>query len=537
MHRTLHAALPMVLLAASPAAALPGPSAAEVADTRQEFVNDALRTLSDRSGDLFYLPHKYSFVTAADPRHPRTGHVMVNGKLTTVTGPGISHGAPWTYDRDIPLVMWGPGFIKAGQRVTRRTQQQDLTPTYAQLIGSPLPSDARGHVLSEALLPSKRHPKVVFTMVFDQAGEGMYRFHPGATPFIDRLKREGTYFANTRVSHLDLETAMGHVAIGTGAFPMDHGIPSNSIWNGGAGADFNEFTSFNPPAPYFMMSPTLGDFWLRATHNQANVFSYCWVDRAAMGMGGHGSFYRGNKKPPIFWLNQDTGKLETNPAFYEVPAYLADSSPLPYAAKIAGPNGLWMEHELKDTRDLIPTPALPMWEGDNLTKAFDREPLGQDDVPDLVYVTLKSTDLAGHLFGQESEEVGAILHEQDHQFERLFEQLVKKVGRDNIVVTLTADHGGPPLPELSGGHRLYKKDLIAALNARFDKNDDGMPLVTDVSDTQVWLDHAQMRANHVSQQDLLAFLKGYQLNGQPFFDTVITRDELLRMRLNGKTGL
>lgn len=534
MSRIPPLAVLLALSLAAPALAAPtdtpAPTAAEVADTHAEFLADALRTLSDRSGDIFYLPHKYNFMSGVDPSHTRTGHVLVKGKERAITSPGISHGVPWSYDRDIPLVMWGPGFIKGGQRVMRRTQQQDLVPTYARLIGAPLPTDARGNVLKEALLPTKRHPKLVFTMVFDQAGERMYRLHPGATPFIDRLKQEGTYFANTRVSHLDMETAMGHVAIGTGAFPRDHGIPSNSIWHGGAGMDFNEFTSFNPSAPYYMMSPTLGDFWLRATHNQALLFSYCWVDRAAMGMGGHGSFFRGNKKPDIYWLDQDTGKLTTNEQYYQIPAYVADTSLLPYGQRIAGPDGTWMGHPVKKGSDLVATPATPMWEGDHLSQVFDHEPFGQDDIPDLIYVTLKATDMCGHLYGQESEEEAAVLHEQDRQFERLFNLLVKKVGRDNLVVTLTADHGGPPLPELSGGRRLYKKKFLHDLNARFDKTDDGVNLAEDASDTQLWLDRNQMKASHVTPAEVKRFIEAYKLDGKPFFEQVYTRKELQTRR-------
>ncbi|MDB5097148.1 MAG: hypothetical protein JWM80_1569 [Cyanobacteria bacterium RYN_339] len=509
----------------------PAPSDAERAETRAEFLADAGRTLSDRSGDVFFLPKKYNFITGADPKHPRAGHTMVNGKIQRFSGVGISHGAPWTYDRDIPLVMWGPGFIQPNQVVRRRTQQQDLVPTYAKLINSPLPTDARGQVLEEALKGGNRKPKMIFTMVFDQAGESMYRLHPKDHPFIDRLKREGTYFANTRVSHLDLETAMGHVAIGTGAFPRDHGIPSNSIWHGGAGTDFNEFTGLVPPAPFYMMSPTLGDFWLRHTKNQALLFSYCWVDRAAMGMGGHGSFFKGNKKAPIYWLDQDTGKLTTNKDFYAIPGYVADTTPFATAKAFTGKDGKWMEHDMKTARDLISTPALPRWEGQHLAEVFKREPFGQDDIPDLAYVTLKSTDIAGHYYGQESEEVGAIMREQDHQFELLVDQLVKKVGRENLVVTLTADHGGPPLPELSGGVRLFKRKFLNDLNARFDRTPDGVPLAPFCGDTQLWLDRNQMRDNHVTMDQVKGFIEGYKVDGKLYFEAAVTRRELLERRL------
>jgi predicted AlkP superfamily pyrophosphatase or phosphodiesterase len=517
------------LAVALPAVAGPAPvppTAAEREDVRCEFLADARRSFSERSGDIFFLPKKWNFLASYNPERVELTHLRVGSRVEARMTPGQTHGAPWSYDRDIPLVLWGPGFVKPNQVVRRRTAQQDLVPTYARLIGAPLPEDAEGQVLGEALRRTTRKPRLIFTMVFDQGGEAFYRLHPGATPFVDRLKREGTYFANTRVSHVDMETAQGHIAIGTGAFPKDHGISSNYVWEGGAGSDVNAFTVFTPPAPYMMKSPTLGDFWLRASKNQGMLLSYCWADRAAMGMGGHGSFFKGNKKPFVFWFNPKAGTFETNPAHFALPAYLADATPVPYGKAIAGPDGTWMEHPLQTASDIIPTPAFPRFEADQLSQVFEREPLGQDDVPDLVYVTLKSTDNAGHMYGQESEEAGAILAEQDRQFERLFNQLVKKVGAENIVVALTADHGGPPLPELSGGKRLYTVKFLQDLNARFDKTADGVDLAESVGSTQLWVDQRQMAASHVTLADLKRFIAQYRVDGQPFFEQVLTRDEL-----------
>lgn len=511
------------------------PSAAEVQDTRHEFLEDCLHTVSDRSGDIFFLPKKYNFISGVGPDKVNTTHVKVNGVVREFSGVGISHGAPWDYDRQLPLVWWGPSFIKPGQKLTVRTSQQDVAPTLAQLIGCPRPSDAYGRVLSEALLSTSRKPKVILTMLFDQGGEGYYRAHPGATPFVDRLKREGTYFANTRVSHVDLETAMGHVAIGTGAFPAQHGLPSNEFWHGGRGKDF--YCMEGPDgssSPTFMMSPTLGDWWLHTTQNKALLFSYCWADRAAIGMGGHGAFFAGNKKPWIYYFDQKTGRLTTNSVYYELPGYLKDCTTDAYAVELFGPERKWMGHTIKDARAVVATPAMARFDADHIISVIQHEDFGADDTPDLIYTTLKSTDMAGHLFGQESEEAGAVLAEQDKQFERIVDALVKKVGAENVVVALCADHGGPPLPEVSGGKRIRDKDLVDILNKQFDKTDDGFPLVEYVSATQVWVDKNQMKASHTSLEAIKQFLLGYKVDGQNWFDSGYTRDELAAIQVARK---
>jgi hypothetical protein len=509
------------------------PSAAEVQDTRHEFLEDSLHTLGDRSGDIFFLPKKYNFISGVGPDKVNTGHVKIDGTVREITGVGISHGAPWDYDRQLPLVWWGPAFIKPGQKLTVRTSQQDVAPTIAQLIGGPRPSDAYGRVLTEALLPTQRKPKVVLTMLFDQGGEHYYSVHPGATPFIDKLKREGTYFANTRVSHVDMETAMGHVAIGTGAFPAQHGLPSNEFWHGGRGKDF--YCMEGPEGssvPTFMMSPTLGDWWLHATQNKALLFSYCWADRAAIGMGGHGSFFAGNKQPWVYWFDQKTGKLTNNASYYELPGYLKDLTTDATVEGLFGAERMWMGHAIKKPRDVVSTPAMARFDGEHIRRVIDHEAFGQDDVPDLIYTTLKSTDMAGHIFGQESEESGAVLAEQDHQFELIVDALVKKVGAENVVVALCADHGGPPLPELSGGKRLRDADFVDILNKQFDKTNDGFPLVEYVSATQIWVDKNQMAMSGTSLEAIKRFVETYRVDGKPYFDTAYTRYELEAIKVS-----
>ena len=96
--------------------AFPQPTEAERRDTVKEFVEDAMRTASERSGDVFFLPRKYNFVTGVGPDKLNTGHVKVNGRITEITSTGISHGIPWDYDRDLPLIylyhstwIWGMG--------------------------------------------------------------------------------------------------------------------------------------------------------------------------------------------------------------------------------------------------------------------------------------------------------------------------------------------------------------------------------------------------------------------------------------------
>jgi len=62
---------------------------------------------------------------------------------------GTSHGTPFNYDSQVPLVLMGPG-IKPG-RYHRRAAVNDVAPTLATLLEVALPAGAVGRVLDEAL--------------------------------------------------------------------------------------------------------------------------------------------------------------------------------------------------------------------------------------------------------------------------------------------------------------------------------------------------------------------------------------------------
>lgn len=495
----------------------------ETARVTEAFRDAAARSLSDRSGDIFALPGKYTFVTEAS--HMVSAKSRVRGQEVEMMG--TSHGTSWEYDTHIPIVLWGPGFIKGGVRTPAPAAQQDLVPTYAQLLGTETPADARGRVLSEALLPGAKRPKVILTVVFDQAGEAYYRAHPGATPRVDRFKREGTYFTETRITHVDTETGIGHAAIGTGAWPGTTGISSNNIWLRGMGARRYSFKGEEGSSPIFLNSPTLGDVWLRATNNKALLLGYCYADRAAIGMAGHGSMYQGNKKPWVIFYDEKKGELTTNEAYYELPSYLKGVGPKRYYDELTKGTGKWMGHEIDPKADVRDTPAYAAFDGDNVLQLIQRESFGADDVTDLMFVTLKSTDACGHAFGHESDEAGAVLAEQDKQFGRILDALVAKVGKDNVVVALTADHGSAPLVERSNGKRLSDRKLVEDLNRQVDKLNNGVSVFEYASATQLFINETERERNKLSYQDLKKVVLSYQVDGKPFFVDALTRPEAL----------
>src|SRR5471030_546873 len=113
---------------------------------------------------------------------------------------------------------------------------------------------------------------------------------------------------------------------------------------------------------------------------------------------------------------------------------------------------------------------------DQLTLDFARaavegESLGANPagVPDLLGVSLSAHDYVNHAFGPESKMSHDHLQRLDRMLASFFGYLDKRVGMDNVVVVLTADHGFANTPEFSqarhiDAQRINGDKMVDALN-------------------------------------------------------------------------
>jgi predicted AlkP superfamily pyrophosphatase or phosphodiesterase len=79
--------------------------------------------------------------------------------------------------------------------------------------------------------------------------------------------------------------------------------------------------------------------------------------------------------------------------------------------------------------------------------SIDKLGLGKGGGTDYLGVSYSSPDYVGHAFGPRSWEIQDALVRLDQDLGELFAHLDKKVGRENYVVVLSADHGVVPIPE------------------------------------------------------------------------------------------
>jgi len=90
--------------------------------------------------------------------------------------------------------------------------------------------------------------------------------------------------------------------------------------------------------------------------------------------------------------------------------------------------------------------------GDALTLDFTKsliknENIGEDNITDYLSVSFSSTDYVGHIFGASSLESEDQLRRLDRILADLFSFIDNKVGLENTLIILSADHG---TPEISG---------------------------------------------------------------------------------------
>jgi arylsulfatase A-like enzyme len=77
---------------------------------------------------------------------------------------------------------------------------------------------------------------------------------------------------------------------------------------------------------------------------------------------------------------------------------------------------------------------------------IENEGLGIDEKPDYLALSFSSTDYVGHVFGPSSLESEDNILRLDRTLADLFSYVDERVGLDNTLIVLSADHGAPEAP-------------------------------------------------------------------------------------------
>ena len=461
---------------------------------RQRFLEMFARAyFPGRTGQLLIVPREGHFITRPDP------------------DVAYMHGSPWKYDVSIPLMFCGPA-VKAGT-YSMPTVQQDVAPTLATALGVRMPPTTSGRVLP-VLRKGFAPPRVVMLLVLDGMRRDYFDRYSESMPTLAALRRRGAWFTQARVNFLPTNTAVGHSTISTGADPGVHGITGVSVYDRSHRRRHNVFDGGTPQD---LMALTIADVWQLATAGRAIILAQGSIDRAATPLAGHGACQLNGAPVALASYDQQTGGWNTNSNCFRLPLYLKDRN----ARTLWQADKEWMGHRIDSSAAVRYSALFPVFEADAMTAMIEREPLGEDNVADLILLNYKGADFVGHKYGPDSNELRVTLGEMDYQLARMLHALEAKVG-NNYLLAITADHGMPSEPPSPDG-RHFAPSIVDLLHEKFDPERKQLITSFEPENCQIFVDEDRLSYLGLTLRDLAHFLES-----QPFLFAVFTNDDVRR---------
>lgn len=462
-----------------------------------------------------------------------------------------SHYTQYFYDTEIPIWIYGPKWIRNGQ-YSDEINQQHIPSIYGKILNFKFKNTIDVSYLDKIFQNQKEKPEIIVTIVVDQGGRQLYKAHKGSYPFLEDLKNNSAYFKKAKVGHLESHTAVGHMAIGTGAFPKDSKIFSNEIYSYADGKVLHRPVYQGVDKDWDLSElevPSFSDEWDLFKNNEPVIVSQCYAARAAVGMAGHGKLFNPSIKGKnpltsdsdfVYW--QDIKNLSwssysdafTTPRsvqkynlyqFYlenkkQITTHFNAKDPVELMAKIHHFQG--SEFQVKMDGGLF---------RDTLTETILTTKKDKDGITDLAYVTLKATDAVGHLYGWESKEAEQVLKATDREIQTIFEFLKTNFG-DRFLLVVTADHGAAPMPEISNALFLSHEGFFSKINELLPEAErNKRSLVKWVAHSQLSLDRELMKTYGVTEDAIIEKILSIQVNERKFFRKVWKRDEIPNLSL------
>jgi type I phosphodiesterase/nucleotide pyrophosphatase len=463
--------------------------------TRQRFLEMFARAyFPGRTGQLIIVPREGDFITRPE---------------SDVT---FMHGSPWAYDVSIPILFAGPA-VKTGT-YSMPAAQQDVAPTLAAALGVRMPPTTTGRVLP-VLRAGFARPRAIMLIVLDGMRRDYFDRYAGSMPTLTALRRRGAWFPQARLNILPSNTAVGHSTISTGADPRVHGITGTGVYDR---VHRNRHGLFEGATPQDLMALTLADVWQLETAGRAIILAQGSIDRAATPLAGHGACQLNGAPVVLAIYDQQTGGWVSNPACYRLPEYLKERN----ARTRLPADGEWMHHRIESPAALRYSALFPAFEADAMTAMIEHEPVGEDDVADLILMNYKGADFVGHKYGPDSEELRVTLAEMDRQLARMLAALEAKVG-SNYLLAVTADHGMPSEPP-SPDRRHFAPAIVDLLHEKFDPSAKKLITALDGENCQIFVDEDRLSELGLTLRGLAAFLES-----QPFVFAAFTNDDVRRM--------
>jgi predicted AlkP superfamily pyrophosphatase or phosphodiesterase len=414
-------------------------------------------------------------------------------------------------------------------------------------------------------------PKLVVGIVVDQMRyDFIYRFWEryGKDGF-KRLIHQGAFYRNAGFNHVPTFTGPGHAGIFTGATPSGHGIVGNDWYDRTLGksvycvADDDcapvgaDNARDGKMSPRRLLVTTITDELKLAGNMRPKVIGLSLKDRAAILPAGH-------LADAAYWFDDGTGRWITSTYYLkQLPGWAADfnsskraemylqqtwTNLADYTEGLTNGNPFEKKLTPNETHAGFPHHLPPLFAaeranryglirftpfGDCLTEDFAEaavrgENLGRRGPTDFLTINFASTDYAGHKFGPRSMEVEDVYVRMDQTLAGFLNFLDAWVGKTNVIVFLTADHGVADVPEYSKANRLpggifhqnqMKTNLAARLQEKY-----GRSLIQSYINQQIYLDANTIASLKLNKAEVERDIRDWLLLEEGVADVVSSRD-------------
>ena len=404
---------------------------------------------------------------------------------------------------------------------------------------------------SNAATPAPERPKLVVLIIID--GLPQRQIDANRAQFVKdgfaRFLERGSWFANAHYDHAFTVTAAGHAALLSGASPSRSGIIGNE-WrdpdtgepmycaqDGSATYIGQRTRPQDGTSPKNLKVETVGDV-LRRADPRSRVIAVSGKDRGAiMPAGKTGTAYMYMSSTGQFasstyymsahpaWVDRFNAAKPADRYFKTSWTGAAAGLPIMYGAPQDDAPGL------RYYGSLLQGPFADALVLDFARAALVAEALGQREVPDILVVSLSGHDYVNHAFSAESELSQDHTLQLDRLLQAFFHDLDARVGADNYIAALSADHGFMQTPEYSlklgvDAGRIASGPLLSRINAGMEQRLGQGKWVFGFSGATLllnrpWIAQQKQDAAVIAQQVKALLLQ------EPGIAAAYTRDELL----------
>ena len=336
-----------------------------------------------RSGQVFVVAREGEFIVDRNPLY------------------AFMHGSPWDYDTHIPLLLYGPPFIKTGSlerarlAAGRRADARRAPRHGAAGDGYRTGRSARRWRRRRRGRASSR------CFVLDGTRADYFDTYARRDADAVAAAARGRWFANAHVTSVPTLTAVGHANLGTGAEPRTHGLAVNNLFNRVTGKSQEAYDELDPARADGADAGRRLEHRDRRTRRSSSARAAPSARPPAWSGTAPASSTAGRSSPPATAPATPAGRPTRS------------ATALPEALKAFTARRYWKRGRRhvdgpRHRRRVQVPPFRPCFQRSKATRSppcSRREPIGADDITDLVMVNMKGPDYVGHAYGPASPEI------------------------------------------------------------------------------------------------------------------------------------